>query len=120
MKGNRKTIVVIPILLAAAAGGLALLLIQPVGADQEHWDNPAFWTIAYPILCAVCGILGYWFRRSAWIYGFIAIGIQGLPVILVNLDAELVGVSIISLVVISIPPSITGMVGAWIGRKYGS
>ncbi len=111
--------VVIPILIAAALGAAAYLLIEPYGIDQEHWDNPLFWRYAYPGICIGCVVLGFYFPVYAWLYGVVSIWVQGLPIILGNINAELVGVSIVLLGVISIPPALAGLLGAYIGKRRG-
>lgn len=111
---------ILPLVIAVILGILARVLIEPHGPDQEPWDNPIYWQLAYPAICIGCAVLGFFFSRNAWAYGFLAMGIQGLPAILANLDAELVGVSIILLAVLSVPPVLAGLLGSWLQRRYGS
>lgn len=110
----------LPFAIALILGILAWVLVEPYGPNQAHWDNPSYWRFAYPAICIGCGVLGFFFVKHAWSYGFIAMGVQGLPPILANLDAELVGVSIMLLAVMSIPPALAGLLGSWIQRRYGS
>ena len=110
----------LPFILALGLGVLAWLLIEPYGPDQEHWDNPAYWRFAYPAICVGCAVLGFLFPRNASVYGFMAMSVQALPPILANLDAELVGTSILMLIALSIPPALTGLFGAWIKRRFSS
>ena len=111
--------IAIPVLIAAVFGALAYFLIEPYGADQEHWDNPLFWRYAYTGICIGCVVLGFYFPAHAWLYGIVSIWVQGLPVILGNLNAELIGVSIFLLGIISIPPALAGLLGAFIGKRRG-
>ena len=110
----------LPFLLALGLGGLAWFLIEPHGPDQEPWDNPMYWRLAYPVICVGCAVLGFLYSRHASVYGFLAMSVQALPPILGNLDAELVGVSVLSLIILSIPPALTGLLGAWVKRQLGS
>jgi hypothetical protein len=108
----------IPYVIAAGIGLLALLLIAPAGPDQEHWDNPIYWTFAYPAICITCAALGYLFPPNAWTYGFIATWAQALPALITSLDAELFAVSIYLLGFVSTLPALAGFLGGWIGRRY--
>ncbi len=110
----------LPFFIALAFGAIAWFLVEPAGVDREHWDNPIYWQIAYPAICLGCGFLGYLFQKQAWVYGFAAMGIQGLPQILTNLDAELIVVSIMMLAVLSLPPTLAALFGSWIKRHYSS
>lgn len=109
---------VFPILLAASLGALAWLLVEPAGVDQEHWDNPLYWRYAYSATCLGCAALGYFFPRHAWMYGIVAVWIQGLPVLLFNLHAELIVVSIAMLAIVSVPPALAGVIGAYLGGRF--
>ena len=108
----------IPFILALSLGLLALILIEPFGPDNEHWDNPVYWHFAYPAICIACGVLGFFLHRLAWSYGPIVICAQGLPSVLINLDAELIVVSITMLVILSFPPLLTGLAGSWVYSHF--
>ena len=103
--------------MAGVIGAAALILIEPHGPDQEHWDNPIYWRFAYPAICIGCGALGFFFRKYAWAYGLIAVWIQGLPAIVANHGAEFIAVSIFLLGLVSIPAVLAGLLGAWVGRR---
>lgn len=107
----------LPFLLALALGILSWHLIAPFGADQEAWDNPLYWRLAYPVICLGCALLGYFFYNNAWAYGLLAMGIQGIPPILTHFEAELIAVSVIALLLLCIPPVLAGLLGAWIRRR---
>ena len=109
--------IIIPIGLAALCGFLALTLVEPYGPDREHWDNPIFWKYAYSGICVACAALGFFYPKHAWTYGVAAMGVQGLPALLANLDAELIAVSLAVLAAISVPPALAGVVGAWATRR---
>ena len=111
---------IVPFALTLILGILSWFLVEPYGPNQEHWDNPIYLQLAYPAICIGCAVLGFFFSRNAWAYGFLAMGIQGLRPILANLNAELIGVSIFLLVILSIPPVLTGLLGSWIRSRYGA
>jgi peptidoglycan/LPS O-acetylase OafA/YrhL len=33
---------------------------------REPWDDPAYWSTAYPAAIVVCGVLGFFFSRRSW------------------------------------------------------
>lgn len=109
---------IVPVLIAAGLGALSWLLVEPAGVDQEHWDNPLYWRYAYTGICLGCAVLGYFFSRLAWTYGIVAVWVQGLPLLLANLDAELLAVSAAMLALISVPPALAGVIGAGLGRRF--
>ena len=108
----------IPWLLAIIIGVLLLYLVEPYGPNQEHWDNPIYWQFAYPLTCIACIALGYFFPKNSWLYGILIVLIQALPAVITNPGSELIAVSIIALLFISVPPMLSGIFGAWMQKRF--
>ena len=110
----------LPHAIAIAIGITIWFLVEPYGPNQEHWDNPIYWKFVYPAICIACILLGFVFSNKSWIYGLLIIVAQALPAMIKNLDAELIGVSFILLLIISIPPGLSGLIGSYIRSRYNS
>ncbi len=119
--GNRSFSVLktlIPYILVALLGLLVLVGVEPSPPNNEHWDNPIYWYYAYPFLCVACGGLGYFFPKNSWSYGFIAMWVQAIPALVENINAELIGVSVLLLLLLCLPPALSGILGGWIKRRH--
>lgn len=106
----------IPFAMAAAIGAIVVLALHS-SELPEHWDHPLYWPVAYPSMCLSCAVLGFSFPAHAWAHGFVMIWVQGAYTVATNLHAELIGVTFIILLFISLPVSLCGVVGSSIRRR---
>ena len=90
-------------LIAVSVGLVYWTAFSAIVATKEPWDGPFYWSAAYPGSIAIALVLGFVFRRRAWITG-ISLTFAQLPIIAVNTSVgplALVGVAFLA--VLSLP-----------------
>src|SRR4051812_24139276 len=55
-----------PIAIAIAVGMALWFAVSLSAGKREAWDTSAYWTLAYPVAVAVCGVLGFMFPQRPW------------------------------------------------------
>ncbi|MFW2853856.1 hypothetical protein ACM61V_18445 [Sphingomonas sp. TX0543] len=91
-----------------------------VGTRPEPWDNPLFWSVAYPISLLASLGLGILFPDRPWRWAAVLIFAQ-LPIVLLSgSDLSLLPLGLVGLAGLTVPAAFVATIGAggrrWIAR----
>ena len=64
--------------LAAILVGVGVWVLVEIATGVEAWDHRGYWTVGYPAMILVSGILGFSSPRRFWLWGLLIIGAQAL------------------------------------------
>jgi hypothetical protein len=106
------------ILLAALTGAALELGIHAVSGRREAWDSTQYWTIGVPLALVISGAIGFFSRRTDWLWTLILIPSQVMTMMLRS--AELSGLWPLTLVlsaILSAPFLFAAFIGSRFRRK---
>ena len=111
--GTRK--VALPITVAAIAGTALWVAASVLSGKREAWDADLYWTAAYPVSLALCGLLGILWPHKPWrwalalfLFQFVGMAIRSGEV------GSLAPLGLILFAVLSLP----GMLVAHLGARF--
>jgi hypothetical protein len=92
-----------------------------VTGRKEAWDSGVYFYVGIPVMCALIFATSYFFPRRAWRWTLsMAVG-QSLAIASGGGSLNLWPLSIIAMVILSIPQFVTGVVASLLGaRKRGA
>ena len=102
--------------IAVLTGVLVWIVISAVSGRREAWDAPWYFSVGYPIICAVSLVLGYFAPVRTWRWGLVPFAGQFVWLLLIQGPGNLLPLGIIVFAVISLPAVIAAKVGAYLGK----
>ena len=115
---NRKAGKAVPAVvgyIAAALAGAAVWVWMASGLGREGWDNPAYLSVAYPLLGLAVGLLGFFTCAHPVLLGFVAMGAQAAIMLLGGLG-NLWPLGLMMMGALSLPLMLTAGLG-WILQR---
>lgn len=103
--------------IAALAGALVWIVVSAASGRREAWDAPAYFSLGYPLVCALSLALGYLAPARSWRWGLAPFAGQFVWLLLTQGPGNLLPLGIVAFGVISLPAVLAARVGAYFGRK---
>jgi hypothetical protein len=107
---------------AAALAGLVICLVITIATGRrEAWDTPVYFVVGIPLMCMAIFAISYLFPIRAWRWTFsMAVG-QSLAIASGGGDLSLWPLSIIAIMIVSVPQFVAGLVASKLAkRKVGA
>jgi hypothetical protein len=108
--------------VASLGGGFLLWMTAGLTAGaRELWDVGAYWSIFLPLALLLCGVLGFVFARRAWRWP-LAVMVMQLPALALTShgDLGLFPVTLIWVLILSIPGTLVAYLGVTARRRVGA
>lgn len=107
----------LPYTAAALSGFVVCLAIALATGRREAWDSAVYFAVGVPIMCVLIFAISYLFPRRAWRWTLsMAVG-QSVAMLLGGGSLSLWPLSIIAMVVLSIPQLVTGFVASALAHR---
>ncbi len=102
--------------------GLTLWVIATlVGGRTEVWDNPAFWTVAYPASLGLSCVLGFAFPFRTWLWPLLVFAALELVITTTGLarggGAGLLPFGLAVIAVLALPGIAASAIAGWVARR---
>jgi hypothetical protein len=103
----------------ALAGGAALWLATTwLTGRREAWDDPLYWTAAYPLAIVLAGVLGYWAPERPWRWGLAVMLVQAVVMVATSgSDFSLLPLGMILFGVLALPAIGLAKLAAMLRRR---
>jgi hypothetical protein len=98
--------------ILVGAGGWVYLAASTTG--REGWDNPFYFTVFFPILALLSGVLGFFFQSRPWRWGLVMFWTQALMAFIEKPMAPLLPIGLILFGILSLPCVVTAYCGAFL------
>jgi peptidoglycan/LPS O-acetylase OafA/YrhL len=108
---------VLPVAIAAVAGVVLWIAASVMSGKREAWDADIYWTVAYPVALALCGLLGIVWPRKPWRWALALFLFQFVGMAIRN--GELGGLWPLGLILLAVL-SLPGMLVAQLGARFRS
>ncbi len=108
---------VLPVAIAAVAGVVIWIAASVMSGKREAWDADIYWTVAYPVALALCGLLGIVWPRKPWRWALALFLFQFVGMAIRN--GELGGLWPLGLILLAVL-SLPGMLVAQLGARFRS
>lgn len=108
---------VLPVAIAAVAGVVLWIAASVMSGKREAWDADIYWTVAYPVALALCGLLGIVWPRKPWRWALALFLFQFVGMAVRN--GELGGLWPLGLILLAVL-SLPGMLVAQLGARFRS
>lgn len=105
--------------VAVAAGILVWVVLSVVTGEKEAWDSHWYFTVGIPVLCVVAALLARASPRRPWRWAILPLLSQALWVMLLQGPGNLWPLTLVFIVVLSVPLLIAAWLGANIERFLG-
>lgn len=110
----------VPYIVSALSGLGVCLAITVVTGRKEAWDSGVYFYVGIPAMCALIFAISYFFPARAWRWTLcMAIG-QSLAIASGGGSLNLWPLSIIAMVMLSIPQFISGLIASLLGARKRS
>ena len=108
---------VLPVAIAAVAGVVLWIAASVMSGKREAWDADIYWTVAYPVALALCGLLGIVWPQKPWRWALALFLFQFVGMAIRN--GELGGLWPLGLILLAVL-SLPGMLVAQLGARFRS
>jgi hypothetical protein len=104
-------------LSTAAIGAATWFYVSQVGHRREAWDDPAYFTIALPLIAGAAAVVSFFVPEKPWRWAMIPFGAQALVTFFQNPTANLMPLGLIVFAIFGALCAIPAAIGAMIGRR---
>ena len=106
---------------AILSGILVWVVVSAVSGRREAWDSHWYFSVGYPLICAVSMALGYLVPARSWRWGLAPFAGQFLWLLLTQGPGNLLPLGVIAFGVVSLPAVVAARIGAYFAnRRAGS
>jgi hypothetical protein len=85
---------------------------------REAWDAPLYFTLVFPLIAAMAGVIAFIEPRMAWRWAAIPFGAQALVAIVKDPTANLMPLGLIVFAILGGLCAIPASLIAWLRRRY--
>ena len=103
--------------ISILSGVLVWIVISVVSRRKEAWDSSWYFSVGYPLICAVSLALGYFVPVRTWRWGAAPVAGQFVWLLLRQGPGKLLPLGIIAFGAVSAPAIVAAKVGAYFGRR---
>jgi len=93
----------LPYAVAIIGGAAYWTLAAAIAGEREPWDDPSYWSIAYPLSIVLAAVLGYVFPHRPWRWALVLTFMQAVVMILGGSGLGLLPIGLVLLGILSLP-----------------